>query len=268
MLQQLKTSETEDLRCCHFSNVRLKPFREDPSPATSSEGMASLIEGHGDHYVQRVMQWCRGWVRTGRFSSLSSRPIPSNVILQKERPVCISIEGHGDHYVERVMQWCRVNYGVVLLWVMVVSNTGVPMSPGYGGYQTATLPSSYETTSNATTIYYTEAPNYYTEKSECYTATYAAQVYYIDGNKYYTEAPKYFTKAIEHPNLPYYTVTTEVLYQSPIAVLIVQPVRNHSFGVVLLLGVLSLLAGRPLVYRTPPRLVNYGVVLPLVIVYC
>jgi hypothetical protein len=30
------------------------------------------------------------------------RPIPSNFILQKERPVCISIEGHGDHYVERV----------------------------------------------------------------------------------------------------------------------------------------------------------------------
>ncbi len=35
------------------------------------------------------------------------RPIPSNVNLKKERPVCISIEGHGDHYVKRVMQWCR-----------------------------------------------------------------------------------------------------------------------------------------------------------------
>jgi hypothetical protein len=31
------------------------------------------FEGHGDHYVKRVMQWCRGWVRTGRFSSLSRR---------------------------------------------------------------------------------------------------------------------------------------------------------------------------------------------------
>jgi hypothetical protein len=35
------------------------------------------------------------------------RPIPSNVILQKERPVCISIEGHGDHYLKLFMQWCR-----------------------------------------------------------------------------------------------------------------------------------------------------------------
>jgi hypothetical protein len=35
------------------------------------------------------------------------RPIPSNFILQKERPVCISIEDHGDHYVKGVMQWCR-----------------------------------------------------------------------------------------------------------------------------------------------------------------
>jgi hypothetical protein len=24
-----------------------------------------MLEGHGDHYVKRVMQWCRGWVRTG-----------------------------------------------------------------------------------------------------------------------------------------------------------------------------------------------------------
>ncbi|EFX85228.1 hypothetical protein DAPPUDRAFT_237696 [Daphnia pulex] len=85
------------------------------------------------------------------------RPIPSNFILQKERPVCISIEGHGDHYVERVMQWCGgwvrtgLNFGVVLLLVIVVSTTGVPMSPGHGGYQTATPPSYYQTTSNATT---------------------------------------------------------------------------------------------------------------------
>jgi hypothetical protein len=39
-----------------------------------------------------------------------------------------------------------VNYGVVLLLgvesLMVGSTTGVPMSPGYGGYQTAT-PASY-----------------------------------------------------------------------------------------------------------------------------
>jgi hypothetical protein len=66
------------------------------------------------------MRWCRGCVRIGRVASLSSRynsrkaqpfgihfdihfdigfcgPIPSNVNLKKERPVCISftLEGHG-----------------------------------------------------------------------------------------------------------------------------------------------------------------------------
>jgi hypothetical protein len=43
------------------------------------------------------------------------------------------------------------DYGVVLLFVvvslMVGSTTGVPMSRGYGGYQTAT-PASYQTTTH------------------------------------------------------------------------------------------------------------------------
>ncbi|EFX84322.1 hypothetical protein DAPPUDRAFT_314955 [Daphnia pulex] len=55
-----------------------------------------IIEGYRDHYVNRVMQWCRD-------------PSPSYVKMQKERPFFMSfiIEGHGDHYVKRVMQWCR-----------------------------------------------------------------------------------------------------------------------------------------------------------------
>ncbi|EFX85648.1 hypothetical protein DAPPUDRAFT_98656 [Daphnia pulex] len=81
------------------------------------------------------------------------------------------------------------------LSLMAGSNNGVPMSLGYGGYQTATLPSSYETTSNAMTSYYTESPNYYTEKAECYTATYAAPVYYTDGSKYYS-GPSYYQRLL------------------------------------------------------------------------
>ncbi|EFX78286.1 hypothetical protein DAPPUDRAFT_246521 [Daphnia pulex] len=34
--------------------------------------LSFTFEGHGDHYIKRVMQWCRGWVRTGRVSSFSS----------------------------------------------------------------------------------------------------------------------------------------------------------------------------------------------------
>jgi hypothetical protein len=47
------------------SNVNLK--KEKPVC------ISFIFEGHGNHYVKRVMQWCRGWVRTGRFSSLSRR---------------------------------------------------------------------------------------------------------------------------------------------------------------------------------------------------
>jgi hypothetical protein len=90
--------------------------------------MSFTLEGRGEHYVKLSMRWRRGWVRTVRVSSLSSRynshkaqpfdihfdfgfcrPIPINDNLQKERLVCISFtfEGHGDHYVKLSMRWCR-----------------------------------------------------------------------------------------------------------------------------------------------------------------
>ncbi len=49
-----------------------------------------------------------------------------------------------------------------LLYRVAGSTTGVPMSPGYGGCQTATPPPYYATTTYATTIYYTKAPEYFT----------------------------------------------------------------------------------------------------------
>ncbi|EFX85613.1 hypothetical protein DAPPUDRAFT_98703 [Daphnia pulex] len=66
------------------------------SASLSRQNMSFSLEGHKEHYYVKLA--CGG-VEVG--------PIPSNFILQKERPVCISIEGHGDHYVKRVMQWCR-----------------------------------------------------------------------------------------------------------------------------------------------------------------
>jgi hypothetical protein len=44
------------------------------------------------------------------------------------------------------------------------STTGVPMSPGYDGCQTATLPICYTRTTYAMTGYYTKAPEYYTTR--------------------------------------------------------------------------------------------------------
>ncbi|EFX68538.1 hypothetical protein DAPPUDRAFT_329996 [Daphnia pulex] len=45
------------------------------------------------------------------------KPIPSNVNLQKEKPVRMSfnLKGHGDHYGKRVIQWCRG-------WIIVVKH--------------------------------------------------------------------------------------------------------------------------------------------------
>jgi hypothetical protein len=64
--------------------------------------MSFTLEGRGENYVKLSMRWCRGWVRTGRVASLSSRyknhkaqpfgihfyfgycrPIPRNVNLKK-----------------------------------------------------------------------------------------------------------------------------------------------------------------------------------------
>jgi hypothetical protein len=64
---------------------------------------------------------------------------------------------------------CLVNYGVELL-LCVVSlmaglTTGVPMFPGYGGYQTATPPPYYPKATYATTSYCTEVYKYYATKA-------------------------------------------------------------------------------------------------------
>jgi hypothetical protein len=68
--------------------------------------------------------------------------------------------------------YCLVNYGVLLLGVgslMAGLTTGVPMSPGYGGYQTTT-PASDLLVNNkyATTSYCTEASKYYTTNAPDY----------------------------------------------------------------------------------------------------
>ncbi|EFX85631.1 hypothetical protein DAPPUDRAFT_237655 [Daphnia pulex] len=121
----------------------------------------SIVITHKEHYVLRhkehYVDVSCGGVEVG--------PIPSNFILQKERPVCISIEGHGDHYVE-------LNCGVVLLLcvesLMAGSTTGVPMS---------------------SCLYYT------TKAPEFNSTTYAAPSHYTDAMKFYSALSYYTTKA-------------------------------------------------------------------------
>ncbi|EFX82402.1 hypothetical protein DAPPUDRAFT_302619 [Daphnia pulex] len=76
-----------------------------------------------------------------------------------------------EYYTEGII----VIYGVLLLGVesfMAELTAGVPMSPGYGGYQTTTPASDCTTTTYATTSYYTEASMYYTTNvPDCYTKT-------------------------------------------------------------------------------------------------
>ncbi|EFX88370.1 hypothetical protein DAPPUDRAFT_234547 [Daphnia pulex] len=150
--------------------------------------------------------------------------------------------------VEYYTQVIMVNSGLLLLLgvesLMVGLTTGVPMSPGYGGYQTTTPASDCTTTTSTTTSYYTEAskyyttnvpdsvPSYYTEapkyysspssttkSSEYYTTTYAVPAYYTDAPKYYS-ALSYCTKAPAYHNTnevpknysaPSYTTLTEAV---------------------------------------------------------
>ncbi|EFX62819.1 hypothetical protein DAPPUDRAFT_269666 [Daphnia pulex] len=139
-------------------------------------------------------------------------PIPGNINLQKERAVSLSFtfEGRGDHYLIRR----HMLLGVLSL--MAGSTTGVPMSPWYGGNQTA--PPYYPKATYATTSYFTEVYKYYTTKApEFYTTTYAAPSHYTDALKCYTEAPadysaktvEYYTEAAKYFSAPIYASTTE-----------------------------------------------------------
>jgi hypothetical protein len=66
------------------------------------------------------------------------------------------------------------------------------MSPGYGGYQTATPPPYYPRVTNATISYCTEISKYYTTKApEFYTTTYAAPSNYTEALKYYSTLSYY-----------------------------------------------------------------------------
>jgi hypothetical protein len=129
--------------------------------------------------------------------------------------------------------------GVVLVLPLVIdlsfiaeSTTVVPMSHGYGGYQTATSQPNYTrtqqhtqqpvtiprptcstwfyttkaqeyyTTTYAAPAYYTEAPKHYsTWEFQYYATTYAPPAYYTEAPKYYS-APAYYTKVLNttlHP---------------------------------------------------------------------
>jgi hypothetical protein len=85
-----------------------------------------------------------------------------------------------------------------LVSLMAGPTTGVPMSPGYGGYQTATPPPYYPRATNATTSSCTKVFKCYTTKApEFYTTTYAAPSHSTDALKYYSAPSYYTTKATE-----------------------------------------------------------------------
>ncbi|EFX88378.1 LOW QUALITY PROTEIN: hypothetical protein DAPPUDRAFT_234519 [Daphnia pulex] len=102
-----------------------------------------------------------------------------------------------------------VNYGVVLVLgdVLARSTTGVPMSPGYGGYQTTTPASDCTTTTYATTSYYTaKCPDYYTTPYAL--PNYLRQI--PERVEYSAEVPKYYTT-----KAPEYCTTT---YHGPVEI--------------------------------------------------
>ncbi|EFX88339.1 hypothetical protein DAPPUDRAFT_96137 [Daphnia pulex] len=126
-------------------------------PLQKERPVCISIEGHVDHYLKRIMQWCRGWVRTGSFASLSRSQ---------------SSKGK-----EKAKEISRVSISAPCVTNCILrragSTTGVPMTLGCGGYQSTTLP-PYYTTYNTTSCY-SNAHKYCTAKEpECYTTTNAA----------------------------------------------------------------------------------------------
>jgi hypothetical protein len=122
------------------------------------------------------------------------------------------------------IMYCLVNYGVVLLLgvvsLMAGSATRVSMSPGYGGYQTATPPPYYTTTTFAkTSCNTTKAPEYYTTTYDVpsyYTETpkyKSAPSYITKEPEYYTDAPKYYTNNTRLRMLPLPTTPSPLIQQ-------------------------------------------------------
>ncbi len=122
---------------------------------------------------------------------------------------------------------CRMLLGVVSL--TTGSTTGVPMSPGYGGCQTATPLPCYTTTYATTGSYTTKAQECYTaihDASSCYTESRSITLPRVTSPKSritITEVPKYYiTEAADyytyrHATPDYYTEAykTEALKYCP-----------------------------------------------------
>ncbi|EFX77724.1 hypothetical protein DAPPUDRAFT_247291 [Daphnia pulex] len=121
-----------------------------------------------------------------------------------------------------------------------------------------TLPQATKPKYYSAPSYITEAPEYYTDAPKYYTTTYAALAYSTDAPKcysdhsHYTEATAYYTtKAVEYYTKAskYYTATyCSALFVINCLLHRMKSVSNH--GVVLLLGVESLMVGSTAGYYT------------------
>ncbi|EFX83977.1 hypothetical protein DAPPUDRAFT_239158 [Daphnia pulex] len=135
------------------------------------------------YYTNEASKYYTTIYAASRCITKEPEPIPGNVNLQMGRRLRAVLL-----------------FGVVSL--MVGSTTGVPMSPGYGGYQ-ATAAKEYYTTSPP---YYnrTTSPSATPPRLKSYATNYAAPSCITKAPEYYiTEAPKYYTTEYSVP--AYYT---------------------------------------------------------------
>ncbi|EFX83293.1 hypothetical protein DAPPUDRAFT_240021 [Daphnia pulex] len=146
-----------------------------PSPATSTcrrkdqFACPYTFEGHGYHYEKRIMEWCRGWTHPQQHQPAEGKTSlhvltlskVTEIITEKARDIsrvsttdtastAVSVAFTSQLPSSSQYQFATmVNHIVVLLSgvvsLMAGSNTGVPMSSEYGGYQ-ITTPSPYYTT--------------------------------------------------------------------------------------------------------------------------
>ncbi|EFX86583.1 hypothetical protein DAPPUDRAFT_236443 [Daphnia pulex] len=151
------------------------------------------LEGHGDkshldHYVKRVMQWCRGWDKE------KAKEI-SRVSISDMQELCYTKAPK--YYTTKAPDYYTTTYAALSYYTEALKYYS---SPSYStrGFE-----------------YYTDAPKYHTTKAleycttthgakdQYYTTTYVAPRYYTKAPECYIEATNYYTTKASD----YYTAT-------------------------------------------------------------
>ncbi|EFX79845.1 hypothetical protein DAPPUDRAFT_244549 [Daphnia pulex] len=239
----------------HFVLVGMGPI--PISDVNLQKDRPVCFEGHGNHYVKRVM-WCRAYynvlllsdfvlLMAGSTTSVPMSfgygyqtamptppiPIPSNVNLQKEKGVHMAFTfGEAHVYYTTIASECyMVIYAALNYYTEASKCYTINVWRILNGNATVLLHNIRND------LLLQRTSNYYTEKAEYYTRTCATPVYYIEEPKHYS-APSYNRSV-------YYTTIDPDCYAAPnryIEASKYYTIEDY-YDVLLLLGVVSWMTG-------------------------